>query len=241
MSKIQHNFFWETILEKFFWFFWRICFNINTKCMFYCVIFVLLQLLHREKERKKEKKICFILKEYTKKWTIWSRCMHAQRKVYISQSLISITIYHAWRVLCTRACIVLARGWAKKRGGCVLGREHEICFSSPRIRGSNFVVVHNVPFRVLCTRSVHFPGLPTERTLPLALIVLFRGGVVRALRSCLSFNLFLSSHFQSLEYTSECWRRLEESRRQEIESVDTFPLMRKRECRTSFAWMKHCL
>lgn len=38
------------------------------------------------------------------------------------------------------------------------------------------------------------------------------GGVVRAPRSCFFFNLFLSSHSRSLEYTSECWRRLEESR-----------------------------
>lgn len=48
---------------------------------------------------------------------------------------------------------------------------------------------------------------------------------MRAPRSCLSFNLFLSSHFQSLEYTSECWKASRgESRREKIESVDTFPV-----------------
>jgi len=89
----------------------------------------------------------------------------------ISQSLISITIHHAWRALCIRVCIVFA--WMSKEArehGALRPlsreREHEICFSSPRVRGSNFVVV---PRRSL-PRPVHtkcpFSGTSDRKDTP---------------------------------------------------------------------------
>lgn len=73
------------------------------------------------------------------------------------------------RVHCARAWVSgEAHGGAASRS---LPGVHEICFSSRGVATRISVVVHRV-VSFLCTRSVHFPGLPTERTLPLLLMAL---------------------------------------------------------------------
>lgn len=99
-----------------------------------------------------------------------------------------------------------------------LRRGHEICFSSPRVRGSNFVVAS----RRSLPRPVHtecpFSGTSDRKDTPVGFNGPSTEGESWELRDRASpLIFFLSSHFQSLEYS---FRVLKASSREESSGED---------------------